>query len=150
MNITYIKINLCTGWDERRWPDLDLVSPRKLVTLHRSCMRCLRATVLEWFSCCGFQTCRHLSFDLYFFSFVTFYSVFFFSSFCQSLLQSYYVLSSNSLLLISLIITFILLTFSALMIFPSPLYLTFSTPLIPFSVSLTTLWDIWLFFFLFS
>lgn len=86
VNITSTKISLCTWWPERRWPDLDWVSPRNSVTLHGSSVHCLVATVLEWFSCCvcseysinSSQACRHLSFDLYFFSFMTFYSAFFF------------------------------------------------------------------------
>lgn len=90
VNITYIKIILCTWWHERWWPDLDLVSPRNFVTSHRSRVRCLVATVLEWFCYCACskysiypsQDWRLLSFDVYFISCTTFYFVFF-SSFCH-------------------------------------------------------------------
>lgn len=115
------------------------------MTLHRRRVHCFVAIVLEWFCCCvcskhsiySSQDCRLLYFDVYFLSCTTFYSVPFFFHHFVSLLQSYCISSSNSLLLISLIITSILLTIIALMISPSPFL--FSPTHIFFSIFYNTL-----------
>lgn len=65
--------------------------------------------------------CRLLPLVYISFHLLTTFNLYLFSSCCQSLLRSHYVISSYSSLLISVITTFILLTFSALVIFPLPL-----------------------------
>lgn len=114
--------------------------------MHSYNVYCLVGMLIEWFCCCS--VCQSIQFFLrlpatsacwLIFLFIYLLYLYLFSSFCQNLLKSHYIVSSYSLPPISLITSFILLTFSALIILPLLLYITFYIPptFISFSVSFT-------------